>query len=144
MAQDIADEHRELFGARIPGGVTKLREEYQDAMSAHRYRGSMRQFWEEKFKVADKHNEVAAASKEKEFQDRLTTEHTKWVSEQANPMTRTLSSSRNPFTNRATPPANSSTGNGGVAKKPWERSDSERSGSRVSKFAVQALNKAAS
>lgn len=144
MAQDIADDHRELFGSRIPGGVTKLREEYQSAVNDRRYHGSMRQFWEDKFKVPDKRTELAAATKQKEIDDAVTTAHTKWVSEQANPMTRTLTSSRNPFTNRATPPVSSSTGTPANVsnKQPWEKGTNERSGARVSKFAVQVLNKA--
>jgi len=145
MAQDIADDHRELFGSRLPGGVSKLREEYQEAVRSRRFGGSLQQFWEQQYKVADRRKELETAARQKEISDAVAAEKTKWVSEQANPMTRTLSSSRNPFTNRTQSqtadgkPATSSTS---TPSKPWEKSDSERASQRVSKFANKVLQSA--
>lgn len=143
MAQDIADDHRELFGTRLPGGVTKLREEYQDAVSSRRYRGSLQQFWEEKYKVADKRNEIAAKSRQDEIDKAVADAKSKWISEQSNPMTRTPSSSRNPFVARtATTTAPDGKTVTAPVSKPWERNESERSGQRVSKFTGKVLQSA--
>ncbi len=143
MAQDIADDHKELFGTRLPGGVSKLREDYQKAVQTRRFGGSLREFYEDTYKVAAKRDEISAAARTKEIADAIAAEKTKWVSEQANPMTRTLGSSRNPFTNRAQAGSATDGGKGGTAPtKPWEKNEGERANQRVSKFASKVLQSA--
>ena len=132
-AQDIAEDHKELFGKRIPGGMSQLRADYQGAISRERYQGSIRDFWEKKYKVDDRKSEMSteqAAEHEKKIRE---DERTKTLSELGNPMTRSPVLSSNPFTKRV--------GDDGktVDNKPWDRNDAERSGTRVSKFTGKAL-----
>jgi hypothetical protein len=140
MAADIPFEHQELFGSRLKGGVAQLQREFQEAVKTQRFKGTMRDFWETKYKVPEKRLEVAAAETKRHEDEIRADERKKVLSESANPMTRSVfGGSRNPFTNRGT--ATQATGTDGrpivKATQPWEKNDSERSGARVSKFAAK-------
>lgn len=155
MAADIPLDHRDLFGAPLPGGMAGLRKEYNDARTANRFRGSLMEYWENKYKVADKRAEVSAATRQKEMDEyadaKLKEERAKWISENSNPMTRPPVSSRSPFTNRSAvitgasaAGANGTTGASGAqeSKQPWEKgSPEQRAQSRITGFVQKSMEK---
>lgn len=113
-AQDLAEEHRELFGTRL--NLKILREE------ALKNRMTVRQYWETKNNVSAKREQLvqeAQAKHDKEVADRAITEYR---STERNPFTRTPGVSNNPFTNAK--PGD---------KQPWDIPENERSNSRVQK-----------
>ena len=138
VATDIAEDHRDLFGSRLPGGVTGLRKEYQDAVKNHRFNGDLRMFWESKFNVQQKQTERSVAAHQKELDDYAAEKVNAVRSEMMNPMTRTMSVSRNPFVAKAVTGAD---GNKTVTgKQPWEdgRTVEQRRSERVVRFAQKA------
>jgi len=139
MLQDISDEHRELFGKSIPGGTSKLFQEYDNARAKEHYQGSFRDFWEKKYKVQDKRDAIEADTRKKNEDAIRLEERNKVLSELGNPMTRPLSTSHSPFTNKPTSTTVDSTGKVVTATQPWERSKEQRSTERVSKFTTKAL-----
>jgi hypothetical protein len=143
MATDITEDHRELFGKRMEGGISKLRAEYMEATQNNRFRGDLRQYWETKFKVPEKREELRQAEVKKREDTIRAEERSKVLSEVGNPMTRTMVSSRNPFTNRGTAATSATTGTTVPVKQPWERPESERSSARVSKFASKLTQQSA-
>ena len=155
MAADIPAEHYELFGARLPGGVSGLRKEFQAAQQNNRFRGSLMDFWEQKYKVADKRAEVATLAHQKELDayaaDKVKARETELISQYGNPMTRPLTTSRSPFTNRGsaiTGQSGAKPGESGAPterKQPWEGSSSpeQRSANRVTAFVKRQMEKTA-
>lgn len=150
MAQDIVADHQDLFGHRLPGGLGSLRKDFKEAQKTRRYAGSIKQFWEEKYKVPDKRTEISQAAQAKLIADAELRGRNAAIAEGANPATRSMLASRSPFTNRgaatATPGAAATPGGAPAAasagKQPWERQPEERSGARVSKFATKVLQSA--
>lgn len=139
VATDIAEDHRDLFGSRLPGGVTTLRKEYQDAVKNHRFSGDLRAFWENKFNVQAKQTERSQTQRQKELDDYANDKVAQARSEMLNPMTRMPVASRNPFTVKA--------GNAGTTtgKQPWEGGSTveQRRSERVVRFAQKAIDKSA-
>ena len=140
---DIAEEHRELFGSRISGGMTQLDSEWKEARDKRRYSGSIKQFWEEKYKVPDKRESTRHEAEEKRINAAVDERFKAKMSEAANPFTRTPASSRNPFTNRAAASSQKSVGatsgegpGSGRPLQPWDDPDrhSRRLQKAVSKF----------
>lgn len=130
-AADIPDDHHELFGSRLPGGMRGLRAEYVEACNQRRFNGSLTQFWEQKYKVADKRVELEAKRKQ-EYEDSIRADERAKIAKTTNPMLSTPMPSRMPFT-KATP----SNGTGAPNDdKPWLKSREQRQAERVSKFAA--------
>ena len=142
VATDIAEDHRDLFGSRLPGGVTGLRKEYQNAVKNHRFNGDLRMFWESKFNVQAKQTERSVAAHQKELDDYAAEKVNAVRSEMMNPMTRTMSVSRNPFVAKAITAADGSKTTTG--KQPWENgaTPEQRRSERVVRFAQKAIEKA--
>jgi hypothetical protein len=133
MAQDIADDHRDLFGKRIDGGVGGLRQKYL-AASETGFRGTLRQFWEKEYNVDQKRAELAQKEREAHDTSIRQDERTKVMSEFANPMTRSPESSRSPFMRKVI------AGGTSDGKQPWERGTVEqRRSERVVKFGTKVL-----
>jgi hypothetical protein len=134
MAQDIADDHQELFGKRIPGGVTKLRDDFMQARKEG-FQGNMAQFADKQFGFTTKRQELAAKARADEITAARADERQKVTSEMLNPNTAPMSTSRNPFVKQRV--------QGGTtegANQPWDTSPERRASARVSKFAAQVLN----
>ncbi len=157
MVADIPHDHRDLFGVSLPGGVAGLRKSYREACERNRFRGSIQDYWEFTYKVPDKRAEVAKTTHQKELDDyagvKVAEERTRMASEYGNPMTRPLSTSRNPFTNRgtvtsakpgeATTGAGVGTGAGSGKKQPWDvGSPEERQQNRIANFVKRQAEKA--
>ncbi len=125
-AQDIAAQHYELFGTRLPS----FRDMRKGAVAAKK---PIDQYWEETFKVKERRAELdqkrAAEAEAKVRAD----ERSKVISELANPMTRPPSNSRAPFSRRAP--------DGSTSAQPWQNPN-ERSAARVEKALKTALNPA--
>ena len=141
VATDIAEDHRDLFGSRLPGGVTGLRKEYQEAVKSHRFQGDLRAFWENKFNVQVKQTERSQAARQKELDDYANTKIAEKMSEMGNPMTRTLVQSRNPFTAKV-----GTTGSTAVGEQPWgdgKRTPEQRRSDRVVRFHQKLQEKSA-
>lgn len=88
-ALECADEHRQLFGSNL-----SVRQLVQDALAAKK---SPKEYWEEHYKVTDKRNEVTKAAHDKEIADAVESGYKKRIAEEANPSTRPLTASRDPF-----------------------------------------------
>jgi hypothetical protein len=153
MAADIPFDHRDLFGTPLPGGMAGLRKEFNAAQANNRFRGSLMDFWESKYKVADKRSEVAATTRQKELDDyaasKVAEERTRLTSEYGNPMTRPLATSRSPFTNRgsvigaAGAAGGSNSGAPTEQKQPWDSgSPEQRSQNRITQFVKRSMEKA--
>lgn len=133
MATDIAEDHRDLFGKRLPGGVQTLRNEYKEAVTKKRFQGTLRDYWENKYNVEQRRTEVA--NKEREDHERKIAEEAvaKYKETQGNPFTRAPEASRNPFTRKGIAPSQGADG-----KQPWEvGNQAQRSTARVMKFSKQ-------
>ena len=138
MLTDILEDHRELFGKRLPGGMSKLRENWQKSVADEHYRGSLRDYWEKEYKVADRRDAIAAKEK-KDYEDSIRKdERTKVQSEYGNPNTRPLALSHNPFTNKTIKTDESGKPIVGAAQ-PWEKSKEQRATERLNKFTNKAL-----
>lgn len=139
VATDIAEDHRDLFGSRLPGGVTGLRKEYQDAVKTRHFTGDLRSFWENKFGVPAKQTERAQVVHQKELDDYAAEKVNAVRSEMMNPMTRAMSTSRNPFVAKAVTGADGSKTTTG--KQPWEGGSTveQRRSERVVRFAQKAI-----
>jgi hypothetical protein len=125
-AQDIASQHYELFGTRLPS----FRELRKESVAAKK---SIDQYWQEKFKVSERRAEIDAKNRADAEAKVRADERSKVISELANPMTRPPSSSRAPFARRG--PGSE------TAQQPWQNSN-ERSAARVEKALKTALNPA--
>ncbi len=121
LAQDIASEHHLLFGSRLPS----FRELRKEAMAAGK---PVEQYWQEKYKVQDKRNEISAKERADYEAKIRADERTKTISEIANPMTRPPSSSHSSFIPRAN----------ADNKQPWE-SGEDRTHARVEKALKSVL-----
>lgn len=139
MATDILEDHRDLFGKRLPGGIGALREKYASATQTG-FRGTLRDYWEREFQVETKRNEITA--KERQDHDQRVADEAvaKFRSEQGNPMTRTYAGSRSPFIKA--PLAGAAAGADGAY--PWNNNPQQRSNARVTKFVNKSLNTKAS
>lgn len=134
MATDIMEDHRDLFGKRLPEGIGGLRAKYQEATKTG-FRGNLRDFWEKEFNVAQKRTEIA--TKNQEEHDRKIAEEAvrKYQSEHLNPMTRTPVASNSPFLRKQKIEGGTTDG-----KQPWERGAPEaRRAERVVKFGTKVL-----
>lgn len=86
---EIADEHQELFGKRI-----KTKEFMQEAIASGK---PPRAFWEEKYGVQAKRDEIAKAASEKLVSEAEKRGYDKRLAEEANPNLRSPDASKNPF-----------------------------------------------
>lgn len=86
---EIGDEHRELFGNRV-----NSRQLIQEAIAAGK---SPREFWEEKYNVKAKRDEISKTADEKRMADAEKRGYEKRLAEEANPNLREPDSSKNPF-----------------------------------------------
>lgn len=136
-AADMVEDYRELFGTRLPGGVSQLRKDYQDAVTSRRIdprQVGMRAFFEQKYAIPTKRQEIAAANVEKTVNDRVQARVTEELAKQFNPNTRSFVSSRSPFTRQ--PVANGTVD----GAQPWEKgNDLQRRQNRVVKFVQQGV-----
>lgn len=136
-ATDISEDHRDLFGSRLPGGVGQLRKEYQDAIKNRQFQGDLRAYWEHKFNVAGKRTEIA--NREREEHDRKVAADAiqKYQSENLNPMTRTPIASNNPFMRKQVAPSQGVNG-----QQPWDSGPTveQRRAARVTKFGQKMAN----
>lgn len=134
LATDIQEDHRELFGKRLPGGVEALRAGYMKARSTG-FQGNMRDYWQQEYKVDARRTELATQeAKAKEDQIRAD-ERAKVTSEMMNPNTRGFQSSRVPWTKKV---ENGTTD----GRMPWDgnKSREQRHSERVMKFGAKVLN----
>lgn len=139
---DLAEDHRELFGARLPGGATQLRKDYQDAVKNNRFGGDIRAFWEQKYGVQAKRTEFETRRTQEREDAIRKDERTKVMSESANPLTRTPFASRSPFLAKAAKTVENGTVDG---KQPWEKGATveQRRGERVTRFVNKVIEKTA-
>lgn len=86
---EIGDEHRDLFGSRINSSQL-----IQDAIAAGK---SPRAFWEEKYGVQAKRDEINKTADEKRIAEAEKRGYEKRLSEEANPNLREPDASKNPF-----------------------------------------------
>lgn len=136
MLQDISNQHYELFGKFIPGGTTKLHQEFVKAQNEEHFQGSLQDFWEKRYKVVDKREEIATKEREKR-EEAFREEGRRQEREKlgANPNLRSPVISSSPFANKVTV-----VGDDGKPVKspmPWERTREQRATERVSKFATK-------
>ncbi len=135
MATDIAEDHRDLFGQRLPGGVAGLRTKYKDAVQSRHFNGTLRDFWESEYKVGDRRTELDKKQQDEFVSKIRQEERQKVMSEYANPATRPLAGgSRNPFTHKAA-------GGTTTSNQPWEggKTVEQRRSERVVKFGTKVL-----
>lgn len=133
MATDIMEDHRDLFGKRLPGGIGELRSKYHKATETG-FRGTLRDYWEKEYDIPTRRTEISTKERDDHDNKIRQEERQKVMSEFANPMTRTPESSRSPFTRKVV--------NGGTSdgKQPWERGTVEqRRSERVVKFGTKVL-----
>lgn len=88
-ALECVAAHRELFGQNL-----SVRQLVQDALAAKK---SPTAYWEEKYQVANKRTEVQKAAHDKEIADATEAGYKKRIGEEANPATRSLAPSKDPF-----------------------------------------------
>lgn len=88
-ALECVSAHRDLFGQQL-----SVRQLVQDALAAKK---PVVAYWEEKYNVPAKRTEVAAAAHNKELSDAEERGYKKRIGEEANPATRALSPSKDPF-----------------------------------------------
>lgn len=131
MYTDILEDHRDLFGSRLPGGMSGLRAEYANAQKTQHFAGSMRDFWEQRYNVAGKREELSAKAKEEERNKIREEERAKLMDEVGNPNLRPGVVSRSPFVVKKD--------DEGKVVQPWERAQSERSGSRVARLVKKEM-----
>ena len=140
MGNDIAEDHRDLFGKRLPGGLGALRENYRKATETG-FRGNLRDYWMKEYNVPAKQQEIEKAEREKHEADIRADERRKVTQEYMNPHTRTMEASRSPFI-RSGKQGELKDGVVDGEKQPWERGSVEqRRSQRVVKFGTAVLNK---
>lgn len=123
LANDLAWEHRELFGTRL-----NTRELLADARSQKK---SIDQVWETKYNVPGKRAEIAA-SQAKAHDDKIREEErARMASEYGNPALRAPVDSRSPFTRENKPPSQ--------ATQPWMQSAEQNSQARVARVLTKVL-----
>lgn len=81
--------HRELFGQTL-----SVRQLIEDALAAKK---PVQAYWEEHYKVGEKRSEIAKAAHDREIEAAKNEGYAKRVAEEANPATRPLTESKNPF-----------------------------------------------
>lgn len=86
---EIIPEHLALFGTRL-----SAKQLIQDAIAAKK---PPMEFWEEKYGVPAKREEIAKAAEEKKMTEAETRGYQKRIAEEANPATREARPSQNPF-----------------------------------------------
>ncbi len=91
MVADLAEDHRELFGTRLPNKAQLVNE----ALASGK---PLTQFWEEKYGVAAKKAELAEAQIQERIRQGVETEKAKWASDAA------LPGGVNPFRNEPRSP----------------------------------------
>lgn len=87
---EIIADHASLF----PGEKLNPKQLIRESMEAKK---TPADYWSEKYKVEEKRTELAAAAETKKQQEWEEKGYKKRLDEEANPATRTLSSSKNPF-----------------------------------------------
>lgn len=124
-AIDIVSDHMQLF----PGQHLNMTQLMEEARTA---RKPVREFWESKYKVAEKRAQNAQKAEEEKAEKYRQEGYKKAALEfGSNPNTRVMVPSANPFVIRKKADA---------GKQPWERTESELSRARIEK----AIEKAAS
>lgn len=88
-ALECVAEHQQLFGQRISAKQLVL-----DALAAQKDPST---YWQEKYGVTAKREEIAKAAHQKELDDHGKKVLDEYIAKQSDPGTRTLSDSRNPF-----------------------------------------------
>ncbi len=137
MGNDIVEDHRDLFGKRLPGGLGGLRASYQKA-SETGFRGTLRDYWQKEYNVDAKRTELEAADKAKHDADIRADERAKVTQEMLNPHTRPMEASRSPFIRARKIEGGRADGD---AHQPWERGTVEqRRSQRVVKFGTKVLS----
>ena len=86
---EIVAEHESLFKTRI-----SPKQLIQDAIAAKK---TPSEFWEEKYNVAAKRKEISDKAEETKIAEAEKRGREKYIAEQANPATRTMSPSKDPF-----------------------------------------------
>lgn len=116
-AQDLAEEHRELFGSRLV--LKDLREK------AKAKRMSVRQYWEQEYKVGEKRKEIET-KKQQDWENKIRQEERQKIAleQGSNPSIRPAMPSTHPFVERKKADA---------GKQPWERNEAELANDRVQK-----------
>lgn len=139
MVGDILDDHRDLFGQRLPGGMGQLRKDYAAAIRNREISSELniRDYWERKFKVEDRRSELAAEERQKAEEQIRKDEREKVLSEVGNPMTRTAIPSQHSFVIRK------KQNEDGTDVLPWQSSKGERRSARLKKATQLAAQRAA-
>jgi hypothetical protein len=106
-ALECVADHQQLFGERLSAKQLAL-----DALAAKK---DPQAYWEEKYNVKAKREEIAKNAHEKELSDHGKKVLDEYIAKQSNPSTRDLSDSRNPF---YTPAADAS-----KITQPWDMND---------------------
>lgn len=138
MAQDVADDHMELFGKRLPGGVTKLRSDYLKARNEG-FTGTMADYASKTYKFDERRAELATQRAAEERANLETEIRAKILSEMGNPMTAPGVISRSPFYRKI----ENGAAEGG--RQPWDggngqiRTREQRHADRVVKFGRKVL-----
>ncbi len=102
---EVVAEHQALFGQKL-----SPKQFMQDCIAAKK---TPMEFWQEKYNVASKREEIAKGAEEKKQQEWETKGYQKRIAEEANPATRQPRSSENPFYVKDAP----------EGKQPWEESE---------------------
>lgn len=127
VATNIVSSHMQLF----PGQFIDMEQLQRDAKAA---RKPVKQFWEEKYNVAGKRQELATKAKDDERAQIRKEEREKLIVDfgGSNPNLQTLAPSRNPFVIKKTANEN---------KQPWERADSEKERTRIDRAIQNAAKR---
>jgi hypothetical protein len=140
MATDIADEYRDLNdGKRMPGGVTKLRNDYMEARKTG-FQGDMYAYAEKQFDFPAKRASREQATRQAERSALEAEIRGKIMEEYGNPNVAPGFVSRSPFYNKKIE------GGSNTGKQPWdggnglERSREQRHSERVLHFGKKVLN----
>lgn len=135
MGNDIVEDHRDLFGKRLPGGLGALRANYQKATETG-FRGTLRDYWQKEYNV-DKRREELSAKEQQDHEAKIRAdERAKVTQEMMNPHTRPMEASRNPFVRQRKIEGGVKEGD----KQPWEQGTVEqRRSQRVVKFGTKVL-----
>lgn len=128
-AMDIASDHMQLF----PGQYLNMSQLRLDARAA---RKPVRQYWEEKYKVTEKRQQMADAAIQERIDAAVKAKEQELMVTfgGSNPNMNALRPSNNPFVIRKSASA------GAQNKQPWEITEAERSRARIEK-GIQAAAK---
>lgn len=127
VATNIVSNHMQLF----PGQFVDMEQLQRDAKAA---RKPVKQFWEEKYNVAGRRQELANKAKEDERAAIRKEEREKMIVEfgGSNPNLQVMAPSHNPFVIRKA---------ASVGKQPWERTENEMQRERIEKAIQNAAKR---